>query len=1069
MMVFKPLQTCLINVPGPFISPFINSTNLLIQNVVIQIKTNRENSKALYCGWTGFFSSNPNTIEIDSSFASLSGIPESAEVRIQLILIDEISRIQSAELEPITSEDWELTQLYAGTIENKFLNQVRALSTHQIVLVHPNSHSSSSIIRYRVKTIHSTNKEIALGILTNDSELHIAPKFSKPANEEISSSIQRSRRGVNSTVVQSPLLTFSPVLCRSISLPNRQFSHVSKDDSSNYSIFINLAGLPLGSVPTNTRYVAVSVVEGPGTPKRARSTKEDQKNGKVMVAKLIIDPYAPIHSVGLSELLAISLGVEDRVGEEVLIEPLKHDSSSLSNCRLVLHKIITETPKQVAKTIRNSDSRRIAEHKIKKIEHAHTIQKLCELFGLDSESREIPLINGMKLPIIEGLFACGCILNVELKHAKKALPWIVLRRDDLSLIRIGEDILKPESFVQTKPLASDQYLLVGRDDIVRQIIKDALRHVPVIIYGSSGSGKTLVCHDVSLELKNIGYYTKTVDCSELMTTKDPEELKKLFTEIVPQELLWHEPALLVLDNVDTLIPKESEQGETGFSTQITELLASRFTTLCAHKEIILILTSKSRDSVNPVTFQKHLVEKEVKLTAPNKDLRFVLLSHFITKYPGHRSQDCEFLRDIAADTEGYLPFDLENLCGRAFHDVVSSDWSASSFEFCAENFERALKDYTPSSLRGIKLQKGPSTSWSDIGGLKDVKRVLLETLEWPTKYAPIFAQCPLRLRSGILLYGHPGCGKTLLASAVAAQCGLNFISIKGPEILNKYIGASEQSVRELFERASAAKPCILFFDEFDSIAPKRGHDSTGVTDRIVNQLLTQMDGAEGLDGVYVLAATSRPDLIDSALLRPGRLDKSVLCDMPNYEDRLDILNTIIGSGQFVLGEDVRLETVAKETEGFSGADLQAIVYNSYLKAVHENLQNVMEKKSVNNHNASSGHLEYFLARSSRASVIKDRKATIGSKLKNISLSEEERADSADFEANSEASNIPQKPIVKIRSIHIKEGLKETNRSISDKELVKFNGIYSQFMANRREGNLPDGEASNEIGGRVSLM
>src|ERR1700732_5498386 len=174
-------------------------------------------------------------------------------------------------------------------------------------------------------------------------------------------------------------------------------------------------------------------------------------------------------------------------------------------------------------------------------------------------------------------------------------------------------------------------------------------------------------------------------------------------------------------------------------------------------------------------------------------------------------------------------------------------------------------------------------------GLNETRRVLLETLEWPIKYAPIFQHSKLRLRSGLLLYGYPGCGKTLLASAVASQFGMNFISVKGPELLNKYIGASEQSVRELFERAQSARPCVLFFDEFESIAPKRGHDSTGVTDRVVNQMLTQLDGAEGLEGVYVLAATSRPDLADPALLRPGRLDKSLLCDMPNRGDREGVL------------------------------------------------------------------------------------------------------------------------------------------------------------------------------------
>ncbi|OUM60389.1 hypothetical protein PIROE2DRAFT_32646, partial [Piromyces sp. E2] len=192
----------------------------------------------------------------------------------------------------------------------------------------------------------------------------------------------------------------------------------------------------------------------------------------------------------------------------------------------------------------------------------------------------------------------------------------------------------------------------------------------------------------------------------------------------------------------------------------------------------------------------------------------------------------------------------------------------------------------------------------------------------------------------------PGCGKTLLASAVAKECGLNFISVKGPELLNKYIGASEKSVRDLFERAQAAKPCVLFFDEFDAIAPRRGHDNTGVTDRVVNQMLTQMDGAEGLDGVYVLAATSRPDLIDPALLRPGRLDKSLLCNMPDLEERIDILNAL--SRKLELGPSVDVTELAKKCEGYSGADLQALLYNAHLEAIHEQLNRVLQSANSSN-------------------------------------------------------------------------------------------------------------------------
>ncbi|KNE60521.1 hypothetical protein, variant [Allomyces macrogynus ATCC 38327] len=219
--------------------------------------------------------------------------------------------------------------------------------------------------------------------------------------------------------------------------------------------------------------------------------------------------------------------------------------------------------------------------------------------------------------------------------------------------------------------------------------------------------------------------------------------------------------------------------------------------------------------------------------------------------------------------------------------------------------------------------------------MHDAKRKLLETFAWPRKYPALFASCPLRLRSGVLLYGFPGCGKTLLASAVAAECGLPCVAVKGPELLNKYIGASEAAVRDLFARARAARPCIPFFDELDALAPRRGTDNAGVTDRIVNQLLTELDGAEGLQGVYVLGATSRPDLIDPALLRPGRLDKALLCDMPGVEERGEILRTVAGNAEVEVDEEVEWEEVAARADGFTGADLQAVVAQAQLEAVQD--------------------------------------------------------------------------------------------------------------------------------------
>ncbi|KAM9925546.1 hypothetical protein OXX80_010876, partial [Metschnikowia pulcherrima] len=329
------------------------------------------------------------------------------------------------------------------------------------------------------------------------------------------------------------------------------------------------------------------------------------------------------------------------------------------------------------------------------------------------------------------------------------------------------------------------------------------------------------------------------------------------------------------------------------------------------------------------------------------------------------------------------------------------------------------------------------------------------------KYAPIFANCPLRLRSGLLLFGYPGCGKTMLASAIAGQCGLNFISVKGPEILNKYIGASEQAVRELFERAQSAKPCILFFDEFDSIAPKRGHDSTGVTDRVVNQMLTQMDGAEGLDGVYVLAATSRPDLIDSALLRPGRLDKSVFCDMPNYFDRLGILSCVCE--KMNLSKDVRLEDIASQTEGYSGADLQGLGYNAYLKAVHEKLSDEEGFAAGHSDEFAKGN-NYFVidSTSTKSKITSHKNASLSKQIENLTEMTLTQKNSTKVEGN------PVMTQVSVSNSHFMDSLRDSKSSISVSEKKKLNKIYTEFSTGR-DGIMPDGGASHEIGGRTTLM
>uniref|UniRef100_A0A8D0FPM7 Peroxisomal ATPase PEX1 n=1 Tax=Strix occidentalis caurina TaxID=311401 RepID=A0A8D0FPM7_STROC len=357
--------------------------------------------------------------------------------------------------------------------------------------------------------------------------------------------------------------------------------------------------------------------------------------------------------------------------------------------------------------------------------------------------------------------------------------------------------------------------------------------------------------------------------------------------------------------------------------------------------IALIATSQSEHSLHPslVSAQgTHIFQCFKCIRSPDQKQRCEILYSIIKK---KLNSDIKNFSDLdlqclAKETEGFVARDFTMLVDRAIHACVSNQNAfQNELNLSTTDFQKALKDFTPLALRNVNLHKPKDIGWDRIGGLKDVKQILMDTIMLPAKYPELFANLPLRQRSGVLLYGAPGTGKTLLAGVVARESGMNFISIKGPELLSKYIGASEQAVRDIFNRAQAAKPCIIFFDEFDSIAPRRGHDNTGVTDRVVNQLLTQLDGVEGLQGVYVLAATSRPDLIDPALLRPGRLDKCLYCPPPDQNSRYEILKAL--SHSLSLANDVDFQDLAAKTEWFTGADLKALLYNAQLEAIHANL------------------------------------------------------------------------------------------------------------------------------------
>ncbi|XP_052784085.1 peroxisomal ATPase PEX1-like [Mya arenaria] len=632
----------------------------------------------------------------------------------------------------------------------------------------------------------------------------------------------------------------------------------------------------------------------------------------------------------------------------------------------------------------------------------------------------------------------------------------------------------------------------------RRLYRDIFLSTPgllngmLLLTGSKGSGKTTLanalCKKVT-ELPNLAF-TCALDCKPLRGKK-VDTIQKMF-ELMFDEAVWRQPSIIFLDDLDHIAgapagPETEMSGEALYSARVAEVVKDLLRKDIRNlSNIAVIATCKSRSSLHPVLVSSrgtHLVQEVLNIAPPNKDQRRAILKTILKTKKGLPEECVEKLDldQLSCRTEGYVARDLENIINRAVHAhlLAHSEAPQDNMEIDQGDFEAALTGFTPASIRNVPLHEAGGLGWEDIGGLTDVKTTLVETLLWPAKYPQLFANCPLRLRSGLLLYGAPGTGKTLLAGVVAKECGLNFISIKGPELLSKYIGASEQAVRDTFVRAQSAKPCILFFDEFDSIAPRRGHDNTGVTDRVVNQLLTQLDGVEGLNGVYVLAATSRPDLIDPALLRPGRLDKCLHCQMPNQKERLKILEAL--ARKISLAPDVDLNFFAEHCKDFTGADFKALLYNGQLEAIHEftsaveggaetdiarygmkptrgptsrlkssKLRLNVETKRARHRSFSSGTVAYIPSlEEGVVQVTADMEEKLNLQVSQIRM--RERRTSEHFLLDSDSK--PESPFqvkqqLQVRQDHLMTGVGKMRPSVSGEERVKYQRIYENFLSSR---------------------
>lgn len=534
----------------------------------------------------------------------------------------------------------------------------------------------------------------------------------------------------------------------------------------------------------------------------------------------------------------------------------------------------------------------------------------------------------------------------------------------------------------------------GIDDTLNSCYHEALNLMTqkgggvMLICGTGGGGMVGGCGKTSLAMllcKELSEsYMKPhviIKSCTLLRGKRLDNIRKTLNSIL-MEAIDYRHVVVLLDDLDevaqniTDIQREAA-GEGMANTRVAQVLLNFLSNVKERElNVVVIATAASKQLLHTSLLQskgKHVFSVVVELPPPDLIKRQKIIETVLQNSDVYSCLSVSDLRTVCLRTEGYQPIDLKVLVDRAiscseqrclgpillaernFSTVDSSQKKdsiatlvagsnslslATSFSVEVKDFMVAMETYVPASLKGLSLHSGGLINFKHVGGLAAAKQTLQETLLWPSKYPRLFAQCPIRQHAGVLLYGAPGTGKTFLAGAVANEFGLNFVSIKGPELLNKFIGASEQAVRDLFTRAQAARPCILFFDEFDSLAPRRGHDRTGATDRVVNQILTQLDGVETLQGVYVLAASSRPDLIDPALLRPGRIDKILLCDIPSEDERKEILTAL--THNLPLSKEANLQDIATRAVSFTGADIKALLYNAQLLAVNRTLEQKQE-------------------------------------------------------------------------------------------------------------------------------
>jgi len=583
---------------------------------------------------------------------------------------------------------------------------------------------------------------------------------------------------------------------------------------------------------------------------------------------------------------------------------------------------------------------------------------------------------------------------------------------------------------------------VGYDDIggcrrqmaqIREMIELPLRHPTlfktlgvkpprgVLLYGPPGSGKTLIARAVANETGAFFFVINGPEIMSKMAGESEANLRKAF-----EEAEKNSPAIIFIDEIDSIAPKrEKANGEV--EKRVVSQLLTLMDGLKGRSNVIVIGATNRPNSMDPALRRFGRFDREIDIGVPDEVGRLEVFKIHTRNMKLDDDVDEQY---IASNTHGFVGADMAALCTEAAMqcirekmDLIDIEEETIDAEVLAsmavthEHFKFALGTANPASLRETVVEV-PNISWDDIGGLQAVKDDLRELVQYPIEHPEKFEKFGMNPSKGVLFYGPPGCGKTLLAKAVANECQANFISVKGPELLTMWFGESEANVRETFQKARAAAPCVLFFDELDSIAQQRGGhsgDGGGAGDRVMNQLLTEMDGVGAKKNVFIIGATNRPDIIDTALMRPGRLDQLIYIPMPDYESRLSILQATLRKSP--INKDVDLGFLASQTEKFTGADLTEICQRAAKLAIKEEISRAYERDQIRKEAEADGAME------------------------------EDGFDDEDL-------------VAEIMPRHFEEAVRGARRSVSDRDLAQYSSFANNLQQARGTMNAQGGSLAN---------